>query len=842
MNIKAWKKIPKELLAKEYKFQFRTAFLIPFLVMVLGCILKGMYPFGNNSFLRSDLYNQYVQFLQEFYHKIWAGEALDYSFQLGIGSSFSALFGYYLSSPTNWLVLLVPKGMIVEFITLMTMIKVGLAGLCFSVYISKRYQVKDIGILIFSSAYALSGFLAAYQWNIMWLDVVVLAPLVILALEKLIHTGEGRFYGGVLALAIFSNFYLSIMLCIFLVVYFLVYTIGKPIKIFLLRGLQFGCYSALAGAISGALLLPVYIALSGTEFHEFNFPTEHEWYMNPLEFIMRHGMHVNMKVQYDHWPNVYVGIMIFLLVPLFITNTRISKSVKIRKLLLVLIFAVSFASNMLDFIWHGMNYPDSLPGRQAFLYTFVLLTIGFEVYRNRQEIKLYEAMISVFSSITFLMLGAVFVDIEGVVENTFLLSFVFWAIYSVALLLYVLRRNMGWNPKHVKMASMGIIVIVIIELFTNLMFTSLRITYRDKFWDHYDGIELMTEHLASRDQGFYRVELFDRLTKNDGMMSNLNTATVFSSTINANVNEMFDALGMGTSKVSYWFQGATPFTSALLGVTYMIGDDDSYENDLYNIVYEQEETYLYETVYSLPMAYAVEGHIVENYALDDNTPIQIQNNIVSVLGLEGKLFSEVEAVKENDRKQVFTPEESGYYYLWLGNNALTQVNVTKGEEETEFKQVSFDYILDIGYVEAGQEVLLEVEKESQEFDVFQMYQLDLEVLDQVITTLGKNPLEITAHDSNSLEGQIILEEAATLIVSIPVEEGWSVYVNEKEVVVDTFLDAFFAIDLEAGISEVRLEYKTPYAMFGWLITAFGIFFYGIAFFVERKRFQSQNKK
>ena len=44
----------------------------------------------------------------------------------------------------------------------------------------------------------------------MWLDVVVLAPVVILGLEKLIYEGKCKLYCITLALSILSNYYLSI--------------------------------------------------------------------------------------------------------------------------------------------------------------------------------------------------------------------------------------------------------------------------------------------------------------------------------------------------------------------------------------------------------------------------------------------------------------------------------------------------------------------------------------------------------------------------------------------------------------------------------------------------------
>ena len=66
--------------------------------------------------------------------------------------------------------------------------KIALCGTSFYIYLKSHFGLDgdDKMPLIFSTAYALSGFVAAYSWNIMWMDSVMLAPLIILGLEKLV--------------------------------------------------------------------------------------------------------------------------------------------------------------------------------------------------------------------------------------------------------------------------------------------------------------------------------------------------------------------------------------------------------------------------------------------------------------------------------------------------------------------------------------------------------------------------------------------------------------------------------------------------------------------------------
>ena len=83
--VKMWKKTDKDFLA---------AFLIPTLLMLVLFIIQGIYPFGSRSFLYMDMYHQYMPFFSEFVEKIKAGEGLAYSWNVGIGSNFLALYVY----------------------------------------------------------------------------------------------------------------------------------------------------------------------------------------------------------------------------------------------------------------------------------------------------------------------------------------------------------------------------------------------------------------------------------------------------------------------------------------------------------------------------------------------------------------------------------------------------------------------------------------------------------------------------------------------------------------------------------------------------------------------------
>ena len=165
------------------------------------------------------MYHQYAPFFSEFQYKLSNGSSLLHSWNIGMGINFSALYAYYLASPLNWLLVLCPKNLVIEFMTYSIVLKIGLSGLSFGWYLRKRWGRDDFGVAFFGIFYALSGYMAAYSWNIMWLDCILLFPVVMLGLEKLVREKKGMLYSISLGICILSNYYISIMICIFMVIY-----------------------------------------------------------------------------------------------------------------------------------------------------------------------------------------------------------------------------------------------------------------------------------------------------------------------------------------------------------------------------------------------------------------------------------------------------------------------------------------------------------------------------------------------------------------------------------------------------------------------------------------------
>ena len=62
-----------------------AAFFVPVAVLIILFAQRGIFPFGEECFLRTDMYHQYAPFFSEFQYKLKQGGSLLYSWDIGMG-------------------------------------------------------------------------------------------------------------------------------------------------------------------------------------------------------------------------------------------------------------------------------------------------------------------------------------------------------------------------------------------------------------------------------------------------------------------------------------------------------------------------------------------------------------------------------------------------------------------------------------------------------------------------------------------------------------------------------------------------------------------------------------
>lgn len=796
---------------KKYRIQI-LSFLIPFLIMLSIFVIRGIYPFGDRSFLFSDMYHQYMPFFSEFMRKIKAGESLAYSYNVGIGSNFLALYVYYLASPLHWLAFLMPQAYLVDFMSYLTIVKIGLCGLTFCIWLREHSGGKqEAGMLVFSCFYALSGFMAAYNWNIMWLDCVILFPMILLGLERLVKEGKCTLYCLTLGLSVLTNYYISIMICLFLILYFVVLFCTEKRNFRMVR--DFILYSVLAAGMASALLIPEVCAILETDFGDMDFPEKLESYFSVLDVLYRHCMCVAAERGLDHWPNIYCGVVSLMLVPGYALNRRIPVRKRFGNLALAGLLLLAFSTNVLDFIWHGMNYPDSLPARQSFLYIFLVLTMGYDGFCHMKEQEGESVIKMYLLAAVFLLFAEKFAVTDHF--DTWVEVLNLGVLTAYAVLLYLLCT--GREERKRQMLLIAIVFLAAAESGINMMATSVGTVSRSEYLRElpdYQALYEIAKEDAEAENGqekpaFFRLEKFMRKTKNDGTLAGYPTASVFSSTMNSYVMDMYERLGMRHSKVYYGYDGATFFSSALLNVQYMYGESGEEEGPFYRYMAKSGEVSLYEVMQSLPFGYtAPEGFDLPQEETENG--LLLQNRMVKELGVDGVLFSPA-AEEQSGNDVTFFADTDSYYYGVVTASGTRETDILVNGDERYYKDLKKGSVLYLGYLSEGDFVTIrnaDEEDESPKVSV-EVYRMNGEVLESALSVLREERLTDVVFDTTHIAGNVSLQKNSRLILSVPYEKGWTVLMDGKKTEAALFGGALMAFDLEEGNHSISLSY-TPY--------------------------------
>ena len=789
-----------------------AAFFVPVLVLVVIFAQRGIFPFGEECFLRTDMYHQYAPFFSEFQYKLTHGGSLLYSWDIGMGVNFSALYAYYLASPMNWLVALCPRQFLIEFMTVLIVIKTGLSGLFFTWYLRKHTGTREFGSCFFGIFYALSGYMAAYSWNIMWLDCILLFPVILFGLERLVKEKKGMVYCIALGLSILSNYYISIMICIFMVIYAAVLVILYPPKKgkeFAATAGRFTLYSLLAGGLAAVVLLPEIYALQATASGNFDFPKTVSSYFSIFDMIARHIGNVQTEIGLDHWPNIYCGVAVLMLLLLYLGNKNIKIKEKAVYFSLLLFFYASFSVNVLNFIWHGFHYPNSLPCRQSFIYIALVLVMCYKAYLELKNTPWKHIVMAFWGAAAFVILAEKLVDNEEQFHfAVFYAAILFLALYTGCIYLYHSRK---WCRDGVLLAVLGL---VFCESAVNMAVTSIPTTSRTAYVKDNEDTMLLADSIRS--SVFYRIEKGESRTKNDGAWMNFPSASLFSSVASAAMSDFFKSVGCESSTNAYSVKGSTPFIDALFATRYGIYPDQQPADGLKEQIGRQGSMWFYENKYTLPVGFVMPQDMETNWVLDSGNPANVQNDLSSVLGVSNLLVP-AEGVSEG-KKFTFTADASGDYYVYVTNKKVEEVSAEIGERSLSFDNVDRGYFLELGYLPKGQEVILQSKTDGNPAMQAEIWRFDPEAMEEIYQCLSKSPLELSSWMDTGLAGSINTPEGGTMFTSIPYDKGWKIWVDGTAVSGRPVFDAFLGVDLEPGEHKIRLSYEPQGLKTGAVIT------------------------
>lgn len=810
------------------------AFSCTAMIMIFVYYCFSMYPFGEKVILRMDLYHQYGPLFAELYERVVGMRSFLYSWNTGLGSSFLGNFYNYLSSPLSLLIVFAGHKNIPETIAVLILMKAGLASAAFCHYLGRSQSKRDYSTAAFGVLYSVCGFFIAYYWNVMWLDAMVLFPLAMLGIEKIIKERKPGLYVFSLTMTILTNYYMAFMLCLFSVLFYLVSYFGSyaPGSFYgdektgppeeshakktifqkirrsrlLGSGFAFAWSSVFSLCIAAFALLPVYYILQASSATDNPKPENMVSYYKIFDFLANHLANVEPTIRSsgtDVLPNVYCGIAAVLLLPLYLFTKTVKVREKAAYVLLLGLFYFSFNMNMPNFVWHGFHFPNDLPYRFSFMYSFVLLLLAYKTFTRLHELSGKQILgtgIALLCAVVIIQkIGS-----KNVSDITVVTSISFAVLYTLVFSMISSRKYSASAMTVLFLCS--VVAEVCVANTDNYSINQTKSAYAGDLAEFQE----LKKKMDKLDGGFYRMELTNLRTRMDPAWYDYNGVSTFSSMAYEKTANLQSRLGLYSNYInSYTYNPQTPVYNMMSSLKYVVNNDSSIQlpDNFYSKLAENGKFTAYKNLRYLPIAYCVDSELLRWEHSTDN-PFDVQTDYFLKAAGIGDVFERVEITDAyyynideiysgydtgeftyfkteagSDASVTFivTPRETQNCYLYVRSDNVETVNISSYDFNLSKNDTS--YIIDLGVRQAGEEISVELpisSGDSGSIDLF-CYTLDNEKFDEGYRKLREGQMNIETFEETRIKGHVTAKEDCLLYSSIPFDKGWQVTVNGSPV-------------------------------------------------------------
>lgn len=830
--LKIFNKMAKLSQIKEKKnVVFLLSFLLPFVMMLIIIIAKGVYPFGGKCILRTDFYHQYLPFYSELKYKLSNFRSLLYTYDVGLGTNFVTLFAYYLACPLNIFLFFVPQDFVLEFMTFMIVLKIALSGFAMSYYLVKRYKTESYFVIAFALLYAMSGYIGAYYWNIMWLDNIVIFPFLMLGFENVCNGKKPYLYIASLFLSILCNYYIGAITCFFLIIYFVFYNILKDysFKKIINNFVHIGIYSIIGVMISGVLLLPVIFAFSTTASSDNSFPTQVREYFTIIEGIGRHLILSKSENGIEYWPNIYSGIICLPLISMYFLSKKYKIKEKICYAIIILFFLASFSINILDFTWHILKYPNSLPCRQSFIYTFLIICVSMKPLLKVKSLKAKDITYG-FSIVFILLILLEKLLLSKKVEfSSFYISLLFLFIYFVIFIKFTGKKFNRF------LATFTFITVIAIEVFCNMYITSIYTINRSDYMDNVKDIRVAIDNLKNKTNDFYRVERVNMKAKDDGAFIHFPSSSIFSSSSYAAGSDFYKSYGMEASTNAYSITGSTPFMDALLSVKYKIFESEPENIHELNLreIDKYNDVHLYQNIDTLPISFMLTKYFIDTYDKSSGNPATVQNNFSRSMHLDVMLDKKnvnIDGIKAN-----LKIDEAGDYYAFVRDKGIKEVTVSYKTTSKQYKNMNRGYFIELGFLDAREDI--EFRNDTNESDLLiEVFRFNYETFKRVVSELKSYAdCDVIKYSDDHILYNMDVHKSGKCVLTLPYDKGLKVLVDDKVVTTEKTLDFLTGFDLDIGKHKIEVSYMPEGLREGIILTIIGILMFAIIIYRDLKQ-------
>ena len=849
---------------KEGVIRYVIAFLLPIVLWMAVFAFNEQYPFGDKTLLIWDTNYQYVALLSHFHDILHGNASFFYSLSDSLGGNAYAIGSYYyLFSPIHWIAFFFEKEHMYICVLIIVLIKLGLSGLSMNVYLSYRNHSCNRNLLLaFSTAYAASSYVSAYFYNFMWLDAVIILPVIVLGIDCLLDKkAYGKYiFVASLASSIIINYYVAFMVCIFVGLYFL-FSFDRWKRDLKVLG-EFVLFAFLSEISSTFVTIPGLLAIISRDESITNSSKVSLLWDGKLTNIMW-GTTPQTQIQNGN-PLWYVGIAVLICaICAFVGKT--SYKYKLKYGFLLLIFLLSNVIVPLDLVWGLGHEPSGCPYRYMFIATFLLVVIAadsaatIDAEKNKENAK----CLIISAIILVVIFSLVKLIYKEDITSQLLIKNLLLVVISLVILLISFTKS--FYPV--------LILLILVDLGSNAYYyENGNAVFDTETVDTYESDSKALLSLTSNEaiDNRYRVEYGTaarEMQMDTPFLTGTKSITGYSSLESQEKCLVLKALGYETTDNGDYLvydEDNTKTAEALLGINYIV---TAREYSEYKLIDQKDNLRLYETGLGLPMAYLSDTDIIDisqdsysNYfewmnalleAIKSGSGTFDQMGIESVNIINGAA-NEVDGIYEAtaDGTQIMMMykdqnlEDSRIAYLRYGfdDEELEKINIYVGGEEISLDNQK-TAVKNLGEVNSEDEVMIVITLNTADiFDIHKLgvYTENVEKLSDLGECLSQQAIDIDYGHGNVIKANVNFGDNQTLILPVVWEKGWKLYIDGKqEEISGKIVYNLMAISALAGEHQIVLKYTPPGLVTGAIISLLGLFMVLGYLWIEhsRKRYE-----
>lgn len=841
-----------------------TAPLIAFLavgaVYLLYFALRGFYPFGERSIAWCDMEQQYIPLMMEVRNIVLDGGSVLLG-KGGGGMNFWGVFLFFVSSPFVLLSLLIREENIIYFINILTVLKLCCCGASAEFYFQRMFpkMSRSFGILL-SVMYSLNGCVMMYYQNNMWLEMMIIFPLLLLSMFRLCQKGRWGAYVLCLSAAMYLNFYISYMIVLFIVIsggLMLIFCCEKRNRSD--RAFKFLLADVCAAMITAIVWIPA--------FRQF---TSSGRGSSSAEFFFSGSF---FGKGWDKLALLACTSIVFTaLAVIFLERKKLKSGRAAYFALITAVMTVGAFIDPINKIWHTGSY-QAFPFRYGFMIVLLSMSVCGELfsertaYRTATEADIRKRHTKILMLLFVFMASAIPVffysdNINSYVSTLWLEakdSIILTSVAVMGALVYLICIRRYCSGKLTKRFTLIVM--------TCVMLTESLISFNVYFGNTYDVSKrfAQTESLNDRidDDEYYRVKSTKRYFYTN-VLEGLGFSSIGHYTSLTDSDFLFASKRLGYS--SYWMDGSvnggTIITDAFLMNRYFIGtspdmnglcelyDDDGvlkiYRNSLISegaVISEAspQELSEFESIQRMDATELIAEKLYGEADIVQLIEPYDYNNVTRTEDEYGSHFViDDDSQKATVNYNLFVEGRKELYFDLFSNysTSLTEpyfgavsVYVNGRSIEKEYPNKRSNGIVDLGtYEDKHVSIKVVVNKEFYA-DTFGVYALDVQKAEEGITStetagisLDGNKIRITA-DSDS-EGYLYIPFAYS--------DGYKAKLNGKTTEISRTLGSFMAVKIKEGENELVLTFYPSGFKLGAVISFVGVIVFALLMLLRPK--------